>query len=287
MGNVACLRCLRTNAVFIALLAVAVMVGACGQAEPLPNQTNKFGTPISLPTATSVLNTPQVAATQTAFAAIPTKGDTSPFAPTIEATLSLPTPTYNPGPQTRPTQPIPTFPTRDPSAPCILGVNASSPGLQVQVPSSQIIILGTITELLPARWSTPDGQRPSNPCGVVQPPFPYIYTPVRVTVEQVLKGTITTTEIEVQLLGGTVGQDRRFNLSEAPAELGQRAVLFISMSGASSISGRYIVTNGNATEAVPPSRTVPLQQLISEIMALLPSASPSPVATPATPTAGP
>jgi hypothetical protein len=161
---------------------------------------------------------------------------------------------------------------------------SESPSLQIQVPSSEIIIIGTVKEMLPARWSTADGQRPPNPCGVTQPPFPYIYTPVRVTVEQVIKGSVSTSEIEVHELGGTVGQDRRFDYDRSPLVTGQRAVMFLNVRSGSSIATRYIINpDGSATEADSPHRNVPLQQLLAEITTAV-GGSP-PVATPPAPPA--
>jgi hypothetical protein len=264
------------------LASVMLVLSACGQPIARPGAASTVGTPPPVsPTPSLALTTPQVAATQTAFAAIPTKSDLSPLAPTIEATLAIPTPTRDPNTGTRVTGPTPTAARYDPSQPCVLASIASSPGIQTQARSAQVIIVGVIVEVAPARWSTPNGQRPAMPpCGG-QPPYDYIFTPVRVSVEQVVKGSISTSEIEVRLIGGTVGQDQLLMPQQAPLLAGERSVLFINVPNNSSIAGRYIVKpDGTAVEDVPPSRTFPLQQLLSEITAIIGASSPMPSTTP-------
>jgi hypothetical protein len=68
---------------------------------------------------------------------------------------------------------------------------------------SELITIVTDREVLPARWSTRDGQRPANPhLGGFT-----IVTPIRARVKHVAKGSYTLPEIHFAVVGGTVGQD--------------------------------------------------------------------------------
>jgi hypothetical protein len=68
----------------------------------------------------------------------------------------------------------------------------------------QLIILGTVRDILPARWATPDGRRPTNPHG---DGGLLIITPVRVQVERVAKGDYGLADIYLAAPGGRIGAD--------------------------------------------------------------------------------
>lgn len=71
---------------------------------------------------------------------------------------------------------------------------------------SKIITIGTVKEVLPARWTTPDGLRPANPWAFDNKYT--IFTPVRVEVKQYLKGQQSQRSFVLFALGGQVGQDK-------------------------------------------------------------------------------
>ena len=268
------------------LLAV---LATCGQPEPttLPAGAAPGGAPTLTPSP--LRSTAEIAATQTAFAAVPTKSDLSPLAPTVVATLIVPTAVRGPDPTKiiDPTRPIPTH---DPTAPCIRGGVAESASVQVQTVTAQLIVIGTVVQVLPARWDTADGQRPADPCSMTDRHL--IYTPVRLRVEQVVKGRVETEEIELHAYGGTVGQDSLFRSpsSEYTFSENERVLVFVSSSTLRgqpyfSVVGRYTITaDGMAIDGYSPSRRVPLQQLLNEIAEVMarPTAipRPQPTATP-------
>ncbi len=66
------------------------------------------------------------------------------------------------------------------------------------------IVVGTVREILPARWNTADGQRPANPHNTYQM---LIFTPVRVEIDRVVVGSYTLPSIYLAAPGGKIGQD--------------------------------------------------------------------------------
>ena len=68
---------------------------------------------------------------------------------------------------------------------------------------AKLIVLISGREELPARWDTPNGQRPANPhLGGFR-----IITPLHARVQRVIKGSYTLPDIYFASVGGTVGQD--------------------------------------------------------------------------------
>jgi hypothetical protein len=124
-------------------------------------------------------------------------------------------------------------------------------------------------------------------CGGGPPPYHHIYTPVYVSVEQVIKGQITSSRLELRLIGGTVGNDR-LAFNERPLLDGERAVLFVNVPDGWSIAGRYAIdSNGIATEDASPYRAVPLQQLLAEIAVIVGPPPSMPSSASATPVSQP
>lgn len=253
--------------------ALGAATVACGQ--PLPSAASAGATPGEVATLTPspTLAAPAFAATQTAFAAVPTKSDLSPLAPTgVVPTLIVPTAVRQPVEPTKIIGPVPPKPTYDPSAPCgIAAVGRDDVTPRLSAVTADAIVIGTVLQVQEARWSTPDGRRPTNACG--GPPYYRIYTPVVVRVEQAIKGSaFPTQEIVVEGYGGTVGQDRLSQLPDTPYAAGERALLFLSAAGGtgSATIGRYLINAaGVATNATDPTEKLPLQQLLDDIAPVL------------------
>ena len=94
------------------------------------------------------------------------------------------------------------------------------------VSATDAIVIGTVRDELPARWTTRDGTRPANPhTGSYG-----IYRPVVVDVEQVIKGQ-TQRHIMVNAQGGQIGQDLVSEGSATPLYTftkGEHVLLFLS-----------------------------------------------------------
>ncbi|MBA3943988.1 MAG: hypothetical protein H0X37_05430 [Herpetosiphonaceae bacterium] len=138
---------------------------------------------------------------------------------------------------------------------------------------STIIVIGTIKQVEPARWTTADGRRPANP----QAARHVIFRPVTLEVERYLKGQLPQQQLRVFAWGGSIGKDR---FEQYPDYLytfrvGERVVLFLHLYDPTGIEAglqgvqfwgpveHYTITTDN--QAVNFYRTVPLQQLLDEI----------------------
>ncbi len=74
---------------------------------------------------------------------------------------------------------------------------------------SVAIAIVTVERLLPARWDTSDGARPSNPCAQRGPPYYRIFTPVLVRVERYVRGELQERDLLLSWEVGQVGVDRQ------------------------------------------------------------------------------
>jgi len=68
---------------------------------------------------------------------------------------------------------------------------------------ANVIALGTVVEVAPPRWTTPDGTRPANPHTGDET----IYSPVVIEVERYLKGERPSQQLGVLEPGGEIDQD--------------------------------------------------------------------------------
>ena len=248
---------LRRSLALARIGALGAAVIACGQ--PLPSAAPAGAAPGAVATLTPspTLSVPAFVAIQTAFAAVPTKSDVSPLAPTgVVPTIIMPTAVSQPIEPTKVIGPVPPKPTYDPAAPCgITAVGRDGVTPVIAAMNADPIVIGTVLQVRDARWSTPDGSRPATGCG--GPPYYRIYTPVVVRVEQVVKGAVLPAqEIVVEGYGGSIGQDRQIQLPDTPYTAGERALLFL----------RYLIdAAGLATNANDPAERLPLQQLLDDI----------------------
>lgn len=146
-----------------------------------------------------------------------------------------------------------------------------------------MVAIGSVQQVLPARWNTPAGGRPSNPHSWESKQRDTIYTPVIVRVEAYLKGVQPQPWVLIFSNGEVVGQDSVTYSGRGNHTFreGERVVVFldervpagsqgamIALDSASfwnPVSAHYVVTQDNlATDGF---RAVPLQQLLAEIAA--------------------
>lgn len=66
---------------------------------------------------------------------------------------------------------------------------------------SSVIVIGTVKQILPARWTTADGHRPADPTGHA------IFRPVMLDVEEYLKGEQNARTLQLYAWGGRIGDD--------------------------------------------------------------------------------
>lgn len=174
----------------VALVGLAAIVGFLATGGENNNQL-PTGTLTFAPTAS------------TEFAPLPTLPATNP-SPTPEK----PDPFQSPLPLSTPKalSPRPTALPPLPSDPYLVRGTGTRDTFDPEIIAqmSSIVIVGSVKEVLSARWTTVDGQRPENPH---IDDINTIYTPILIQVETVVKGL----EIQPQLLlyawGGTVDKD--------------------------------------------------------------------------------
>jgi hypothetical protein len=166
-------------------------------------------------------------------------------------------------------------------------VSGDLPSVYVLTKSASVIAIGTIKQILPARWSTPDGRRPTEGCVMRRLPPYIIFTPVLIEVEQYIKGEHylpgdgPQRVLLVSAFGGTLGRDS-FEADGDDfyrAREGERILVFLgrphpqyqNVAGFTGLmlnhTAHYAVTpDGHATgHSDRGYRTIPHQQLLDEI----------------------
>lgn len=270
------------------------LLAACGSPEPtsgLGGQSVAL-TPVGSVTLPGTPGTPGYLPTPTA---VPTSIGSViiPDAPTDPYPRSdIRTPAFLPSP-------LP-YSTPAPSAPLNIVVQAASDG-NPRLPASlsPLIVIATVLEVRPARWTTRDGSRPANPHDR-QNPYG-IYTPVFVQVSQVVKGAVPSTRLALAVPGGVIGVDSiRYGDGLHNFEVGQQVVLFlkprntlppVELEGLPTWHDNYSYTVTPTQQAVNSYQTLPLQELLNIIASVagpspIPNITPqrpSPVATPQRP----
>ena len=166
---------------------------------------------------------------------------------------------------------------------------------------ADLIIVGTVLDIAPARWATPNNQRPDNPheSGSI-----LIITPVLVSVEYVAKGAYDLSEIYFEVPGGRIGQECASSTGSGPRpafRVADRFLYFVNSDPYLELypvpedtryryyraNYSYTIAPDNTIKIGPesdimgncvddPPRTLAVNQVLAEIAALL--------AAPATPT---
>ncbi len=259
------------------LVAAVATLTACGGNDSVATTPAASGTALAVPTSV-------VATAVTALPTYPGKpGEIYPPTPYPPGTVVVtPFPPdgdkefYNlPSPP-----PYTPAPTPLPSAPYNLQIFASQGPANVQVDTAQsdLIVQGTVIQVLDARWTTVDGKRPANPHAASNTAF--IYTPVLLRLTQTLKGQVAQPEIVVAALGGKVGLDSvEWETDKSQIfKQGDNVVLFLGSSASYEYAGlltkelgrtawhaytRYDVAPDEQATSV--DRKVPLADLIGEI----------------------
>jgi hypothetical protein len=143
-----------------------------------------------------------------------------------------------------------------------------SPDAAATFPGNKVILRGHIAAFLPAQWSSADHETG------------HIYTPVRILVDEVVRGSIPGTEVVVQSLGGSV-DDVTMEFSDAPTltelPMGSEVLLFLSATDTGSglpptPNMAYTIDGNVATSMYKPDE----QTQLDSLLALIRAASPNP-----------
>lgn len=274
------------------------LLAACGQADssPTPARVGARAPSDSTPGGSPTVQTSPTSGNPWLTPAPTPPAYVTPF-PTGIATRPRSTQPPTPASQVIPTSVIPTpWPTKQPSDPYYLGISGVGRlGAVLGTRQSELIALGVVLDILPARWSTPDGTRPPNPHQ--QPPPASIFRPVVFQTAQILKGQAPGPILYPRSGGGQVGVDAVVYEGDLGKlfsfEVGEQCVLFLSAARAGT-SGSVPRVNDQAVLNVDEHYTVlpdgratngrdqmTLQQLLDKIAAG--SGAPGATATPSPP----
>lgn len=265
--------------VLAVLGAVLLLLSPWGATERLSSKTQSVTVPTAVPPMVDVGPTSPIEGPTAIL--LPTlkpneRGVPTPF-PTVLLPPMTPVPTSSGLPPTR-TPPVITPPSMpQPSDPFNLTVAAARfPNTRISVNEATNIIIGTVKEILPARWSTVDGKRPPNPH--IEGLADVIYRPVVFEVEQYYKGKGNEQELVLVGVGGTVGQDSMDYASDDlfTFQVGERMIVFLKGSQyvlngrpLATVVERYTITTDK--QAKNDFRAVPHQVLLDEISAAIAS----------------
>lgn len=139
---------------------------------------------------------------------------------------------------------------------------------------SDIIVLGEVKEILPSKWTTTDGQKPS----IIDDER--IYTDVVIKIDEYLKNPQSAKEITVRTLGGTVGEVKMKNEDEAEFEPHEKVLLLLTTEDPFSknigeqhyrvtgwVHGKFKIINDHAIRPKLPQdqQDLPLQEVLKKI----------------------
>lgn len=140
---------------------------------------------------------------------------------------------------------------------------------------SEMIVIGTVKEILPSKWTSVDGKRPD---GIDSFSLENsIYTDITISVDKYLKNPSSSKEVTVRLYGGTVGNDTLEVDHEPMFKPGEKVLLFLTEDVVIStkdikpehfkvtgcMQGKFTLTDDG--KAVRPDKTVNLDELLSKI----------------------
>lgn len=158
---------------------------------------------------------------------------------------AIATPTYDPNehdqtptitPPAKDHGPTPSISTPTAQEPYIFNVGVTfgpEPTARELVQSAEFFIKGRVVELLPAQWTTPDGQRPDDPHRE-DPETTYIITPVVIELDgppiiSRVPETFPDRQIVVAAYGGQIGKDQvAVNDPSQTFEVGENVLLGLS-----------------------------------------------------------
>lgn len=88
------------------------------------------------------------------------------------------------------------------------------------------ILIGKVKEILPSRWNSIDGQM--NKSVLEINPGELIYTDIIIIVDKYLKNSLSSDEVTVRVVGGTIGNITMSSDIEPSFESGEKVLLYLS-----------------------------------------------------------
>lgn len=88
------------------------------------------------------------------------------------------------------------------------------------------ILIGNVKEILPSRWNSIDGKM--NKSALEINPGELIYTDIIISVDKYLKNSLSSDEVTVRVVGGTIGNITMSSDIEPSFESGEKVLLYLS-----------------------------------------------------------
>lgn len=107
------------------------------------------------------------------------------------------------------------------------GTSSSSGGvmqiysLDKLVSMSDSIVIAEVVSVLPSRWNTKSGEKPTVNNGST------IYTDANIKIVESLKGSLSGTSVTVRVIGGTVGQDKQYAENQPLYSVNEKVLVFL------------------------------------------------------------
>jgi hypothetical protein len=93
---------------------------------------------------------------------------------------------------------------------------------------SDTIVIGTVKEILPPKWNTIDGKQPNKPLTEIDRLNETIYTDIVVSVDEYLKNPLSSKEVIVRSIVGTIGNVSMTSDAEPSFKTGEKVLLYLS-----------------------------------------------------------
>ncbi len=141
--------------------------------------------------------------------------------------------------------------------------------LRVAKDDAAVVVQGTVKEVLPAVWTTPDNTPPADARQAYEQATAHIRTPIRLSVERRFKGNNIPDDLILSTYGGTLGSTTVLTESNDLLKPGTRVVLFLkdqpSFANVQSSLQPTLILVVDGDVARGPISNVPLSRLVSEL----------------------
>jgi hypothetical protein len=153
--------------------------------------------------------------------------------------------------------------------PVVMEVGGISEKLSYEDLNSQsnVVLIGTVKEIFPSKWNTPNGERPGNKIDDSDI-LEVMYTDITIHVNEYLKNPLSSEEVTVRVPGGTIGNETIW-IEDAPS-FEQNETVLLYLRGESSpfdvtgmSQGKFTVTDNGM--AVRPDGIITLEELSKKI----------------------
>ena len=141
---------------------------------------------------------------------------------------------------------------------------------------SDTVIIGTVKEILPSKWNTADGKQPDKTAAELES-SDIIYTDIIINVDKCLKNPLSSNEVTVRVIGGTVGNVSLTTDEESNFKLGEKVLLYLkedTYCDTKNVGSDHFVTTGHVQgkftltadgKAATPYESITQQELLRTI----------------------